>query len=274
MRNRFSIGEMAKLHNVPVKTLRYYDEIGLLIPIQVGENGYRYYSAEQFEQLDTIIYLKRLGLTLEKIKGHLKYRNVEEFLELLRTQQRATERSIHELELIRKRFHRRIYPIEEALGITEIGGVTIKHIPERKIIRMEEMISNELELELAVKKLLGKVAWTSALFIGNVGVTISQTQLEKRMFGSYNSVFILVEEEEFVSVEQETQFGEGEYACIFYRGCHDQSPYYYQLLIDYIADQGLSLDGEANERTIIDDFITRDTALHLTEIQVPIIRKA
>lgn len=273
MRNRFTIGEMAKLHNLPIKTLRYYDEIGLLIPIHVGENSYRYYSSEQFEQLDTIIYLKRLGLPLEKIKSHLQYRNVEEFLELLRKQQRATERSIQELGLIRKRFDKKKLAIEEALGVTDIGGVSTKYIPERKIIRMDEMISNDLELELAVKKLLGKVAWTSALFIGNVGVTISQAQLENRMFGSYNSVFILVEDEEFVAVQHETQLVGGEYACIFYRGCHDQSPYYYQLLIDYIADQGLTLGGEANERTIIDGFITSDTAFHLTEIQVPIIRK-
>jgi len=55
MKNRFSIGEMSILHNVPVKTLRYYDEIGLFKPIEVDSNNrYRYYSTEQFEQLNTI----------------------------------------------------------------------------------------------------------------------------------------------------------------------------------------------------------------------------
>ena len=58
MKNRFSIGEMSKLHNTTIKTLRYYDEIGLLEPIQIDENnGYRYYSTEQFEQLNIINYL-------------------------------------------------------------------------------------------------------------------------------------------------------------------------------------------------------------------------
>ena len=59
MQNRFSIGEMSKLMNIPVKTLRYYDEIGLFKPHEVNRHtGYRYYSTEQFEQLDTIISRK------------------------------------------------------------------------------------------------------------------------------------------------------------------------------------------------------------------------
>ncbi len=75
MKNRFSIGEMAKLHNTTIKTLRYYDEIGLLKPIDTDpNNGYRYYSTEQFEQLNTIQYLKEIGFTLKEIKRHLDHR--------------------------------------------------------------------------------------------------------------------------------------------------------------------------------------------------------
>ena len=58
MKNLFTIGEMAKLHNMTMKPLRYYDEIGILKPIQIDEsNGYRYYSTEQFEQLNTRFYM-------------------------------------------------------------------------------------------------------------------------------------------------------------------------------------------------------------------------
>ncbi|WP_230591222.1 MerR family transcriptional regulator [Lysinibacillus sphaericus] len=71
MKNRFSIGEMAKLHKTTIKTLRYYDEIDLLKPMYTDKNnGYRYYSTEQFEQLNTIHYLKELGFSLKEIKGH------------------------------------------------------------------------------------------------------------------------------------------------------------------------------------------------------------
>ena len=62
------IGDFSKFSRVSVKTLRYYDEIGLLKPISVDQfTGYRYYSAEQISQLTRIVGLKNLGLSLEEI---------------------------------------------------------------------------------------------------------------------------------------------------------------------------------------------------------------
>ncbi|WP_276527243.1 MerR family transcriptional regulator [Brevibacillus reuszeri] len=55
----FLIGEISKLFQMDVRTLRYYDEIDLFKPTHVDERtGYRYYTIEQFEQLNTILYLK------------------------------------------------------------------------------------------------------------------------------------------------------------------------------------------------------------------------
>jgi DNA-binding transcriptional MerR regulator len=62
------IGEFSKLVHVPVATLRYYDQIGLLKPVQVDRfTGYRYYSASQFPRLHRILALKGLGFSLEQI---------------------------------------------------------------------------------------------------------------------------------------------------------------------------------------------------------------
>ena len=56
MKDLFTIGEMSKLFNINIKTLRYYDEIDLFKPIIIDRtNNYRYYSTEQFEQLNTIM---------------------------------------------------------------------------------------------------------------------------------------------------------------------------------------------------------------------------
>ena len=53
-----SIGEFSKICNVSTKTLRYYAEIGLILPDEINnENGYRYYS---IEQLETMLFIKRL----------------------------------------------------------------------------------------------------------------------------------------------------------------------------------------------------------------------
>jgi DNA-binding transcriptional MerR regulator len=62
------IGEFSKLVQVPVPTLRYYDQIGLLKPVAVDRfTGYRYYSAGQLPRLHRILALKGLGFSLEQI---------------------------------------------------------------------------------------------------------------------------------------------------------------------------------------------------------------
>lgn len=55
-----------------VGTLRYYDEIDILKPEKDEETGYRYYSTKQFERLNTIKYLRALGMPLEKIESFWK----------------------------------------------------------------------------------------------------------------------------------------------------------------------------------------------------------
>lgn len=62
------IGEFSKLVQVPVPTLRYYDQVGLLKPAEVDRfTGYRFYSASQLPRLHRILALKGLGFSLEQI---------------------------------------------------------------------------------------------------------------------------------------------------------------------------------------------------------------
>jgi len=62
------IGDFSKLSRIPVKTLRYYDEVGLLKPVHVdGFTGYRYYDHQQMTRLNRILALKDLGFSLEQI---------------------------------------------------------------------------------------------------------------------------------------------------------------------------------------------------------------
>ncbi|HYX49107.1 MAG TPA: MerR family transcriptional regulator [Ktedonobacteraceae bacterium] len=62
------IGEFSRLSRVSIKTLRYYDEMGLFKPIEVDRfTGYRYYSASQLPRLNRILALRDLGLSLEQI---------------------------------------------------------------------------------------------------------------------------------------------------------------------------------------------------------------
>lgn len=62
------VKEVADLVGVSVRTLHHYDEIGLLIPEETTESGYRVYSDENLETLQQILFFKELGFPLKKIK--------------------------------------------------------------------------------------------------------------------------------------------------------------------------------------------------------------
>lgn len=69
----YLIGLFSKINRVSAKTLRHYDEIGLLKPEYIDrESGYRYYSGAQLPRLHRILALKQLGLTLEEIRRVLE----------------------------------------------------------------------------------------------------------------------------------------------------------------------------------------------------------
>src|SRR5258707_373239 len=71
----YKIGDFSKLSQVPVRTLRYYDAIGLLRPARLKCSGdYRYYRAEHFERLNRILAFKDLGFSLREIRGLLSER--------------------------------------------------------------------------------------------------------------------------------------------------------------------------------------------------------
>jgi DNA-binding transcriptional MerR regulator len=63
----WSIAQVARISGVTSRTLRHYDDIGLLKPARIGANGYRYYEREQLLRLQEILVLRELGLGLDVI---------------------------------------------------------------------------------------------------------------------------------------------------------------------------------------------------------------
>ena len=64
----YRVGELSRITNVSIRTLHYYDEIGLLKPSKTSEAGYRYYTKDDLVKLQQIIVLKKLGFKLSQIK--------------------------------------------------------------------------------------------------------------------------------------------------------------------------------------------------------------
>jgi DNA-binding transcriptional MerR regulator len=67
-RKTYTVKQVAKLSRVSDRTLRFYDQIGLLKPAYYGENGYRYYEKEQLLGLQQILFYRELGFELSKIQ--------------------------------------------------------------------------------------------------------------------------------------------------------------------------------------------------------------
>lgn len=103
----YTVKQVALLSGVSVRTLHYYDEIGLLAPSYVGANGYRYYARPAQLRLQQILFYRDLGLPLGEIAKTIDDPNFDQIkaLEMHRA------RLVSELD----RHHRLIHTIETTL---------------------------------------------------------------------------------------------------------------------------------------------------------------
>jgi DNA-binding transcriptional MerR regulator len=68
MKNLWKVGDLAKMTGLTVRTMRFYDQIGLFSPSDQTESGHRLYNKSDLSRLHQILTLKELGLSLEEIK--------------------------------------------------------------------------------------------------------------------------------------------------------------------------------------------------------------
>jgi DNA-binding transcriptional MerR regulator len=108
------IGDFSKLSQVSVKTLRFYDEMGLLKPVEVDRfTGYRYYSTSQLPRLNRILALKELGFSLEQIAAILDEGiSLEQLRGMLRLRQAEQQQRVNEEQERLTRIEARLRQIE------------------------------------------------------------------------------------------------------------------------------------------------------------------
>jgi DNA-binding transcriptional MerR regulator len=92
----FAIGSFAQVAKVSVRTLRHYDDVGLLRPARVDPaSGYRFYEAAQLPRLNRIIVLKELGFTLAEITRMIEAGvSPDELLGMLKLRRTEAERDL------------------------------------------------------------------------------------------------------------------------------------------------------------------------------------
>src|SRR5215831_8921915 len=104
--NEMKVGDLAKRTGLSVRTLHYYDEIGLLQPRDVTSSGHRVYGAGELERLQRIKSLRQLGFSLDEIRACLDtpefsaHRVIELHIKRLREQIGEQERLVAVLETL------------------------------------------------------------------------------------------------------------------------------------------------------------------------------
>jgi DNA-binding transcriptional MerR regulator/effector-binding domain-containing protein len=130
----FSIGEFARLGTVSVRTLRHYDEIGLLQPAKVDpETGYRSYSASQLGQLNRIIALKDLGFSLNQVGKLLGGITLEELRGMLALRRAQLEQELDEYTTRLREVEARLNYIEGENAMPA-DDITVKKIPAMGVV--------------------------------------------------------------------------------------------------------------------------------------------
>ena len=104
----FSIGDISKIFHLSPGSLRHYETLGILIPEYVDpESNYRYYSAKQFEILNTVRYLRALDMPLPQIADFFKNRDIDVIEDKLLIQKQQVIQKKKELENIEKKINKR-----------------------------------------------------------------------------------------------------------------------------------------------------------------------
>lgn len=160
----FRIGEFSRLGRVSMRLLRYYEELGLLSPAHTDKaNGYRYYTASQLPQLNRILVLRDLGLSLEQIARSLDNGiSAEELRGMLLMRRTQIEQQQAEQALQLKLLESRISALDsEADGVPD--DVLIREEPERRYLSMRarhssfaSAVTSVLELHRELPRQVGK----------------------------------------------------------------------------------------------------------------------
>lgn len=128
MQEKYSIGEVAAMLEVSTRTLRFYDEKGLVKPAYTEENGYRFYEKEQIRQIELILFLKDLGFSLKQIKMLIQDERGSKSLELLLKQQyQENKQKISELTAKQKQIeHLQKIGVLSAANFSDITSIMRK----------------------------------------------------------------------------------------------------------------------------------------------------
>ena len=264
----YKIGMFAAMNHVTVKTLRFYEEQGLLIPALINqENGYRYYTLSQMAVLHQIAALKLAGFTLE---------------EIVRIHSGADEKAVllkKKSELLAKisDLTRQIAVVDGYLSKKKTSlsaPVLIKIIPETTVAFLRTRLESYdclFDRMPEMGALMEKAGCVCAL---------PEYCFTNYLEPGYKDGDILVEICESVA-EAKNETGDLRFktlpeiqaACVFHKGSYGTFSESYETVLRYIEENGYEIAGEIRESYIDGVWNKDDESEWLSEIQVPVRKK-
>lgn len=157
----YTIHELATLANITTRTLRYYDQIGLLHPTNYSECGYRLYDQQEVKRLQQILFYKEFGLSLEQITRVLD--DEQQLQKLLEKQQQLISAQQQQLHRLQQNIQRTLQELREEQSMNDnerFDGFKKALIEENEQQHGQEIRAKygEETIDASNAKLMGKTA--------------------------------------------------------------------------------------------------------------------
>ncbi|MEW6210712.1 MAG: MerR family transcriptional regulator [Acidobacteriota bacterium] len=258
----YRIGEFSALSQVSIKTLRYYDEIGLLRPARIDRRtGYRYYLADQLSALNRILVFKDLGFSLDQINRLLKENlSVDDLRDMLRLKRAELEERV-----LRERAQ--LLQVEARLKQIEQGDVPYEIAIKRVEPRLVASLRDTMLDYSGADALFDELCW----HLKKHFVTASRAAVWHNCEGNDGAidceavVFLKEPVPERGRIRVYHLLAE-QMACLVQTG-EDGFPNAYLAARSWIAENNYSVTGPNRELYIQ---LSSQTAIGVTEIQFPV----
>ncbi|UYP01313.1 MerR family transcriptional regulator [Oceanotoga sp. DSM 15011] len=265
-----SIGEFSKICEVSTKTLRYYDEIDLIKPIEVNpDNNYRYYSVDQIKTMFLIIRLKEYDFSLEEIKEILIKENLslkEDLSESLKLKRKNMNQKLKNIKMTLKQIEKDIQTLENDQNIIKYPEIKIEIIKTQplNILYIKEKIDYKNGYFKYFKKLYEKLIYHK-LTANGYPITIYHSK-EYNPDGNETEFAIPVKEK-----TPKTRILKGETcAKSTLKGPYPDLKFVYAKLTEWIETKKYKLSSSPYEIYITNPNETKNLENLITEVYFPI----
>lgn len=260
----YSSGEFARLAGVNKRTLHYYNDIGLFCPEIIEENGYHYYSCFQFAQLELILTLRKIGLSIEEIREYVTGPSGESFSRMMEKKKQVIDESIRQLLSVQGFLEQKSQRLQAGFEARH-GEIELCTFPERKIICSAPISGKYDEKDFSVAAEFSLRLKTLFHLYDSFGSRISIDAVEKGEFDSYDSFFAYCPGNS--EIYDELLPG-GTFLRTYCIGRWDKLPEVYQRILDYAKEKGLILTGYAYEEGL-NEMAIRSQDDYVTMITIP-----